>query len=133
MLQGKRIDIADASHLLDSLKSVILSKGNNKDWLYINCHRIILETANKVIINENKPLTSIFLKNHESVSSESVSACFLKVATILLLDHLLTRLNVRFDQASVMVYDFYCIMNILIRCEHLSPLQIFIEVTFPAT
>ena len=133
MLQGKRIDIADASHLLDSLKSVILSKGNNKDGIYINCHRIILETANKLVINENKAFTAIFLKNHESVSSESVFDCFLKVATILLLDHLLTRLNVRFDRAFVMKYNFYCIMNILIRCKHLSPLQSFIAVTFPAT
>ena len=31
LLQGKEIDMADASHLFDSLKSVILSKRNNVD------------------------------------------------------------------------------------------------------
>ena len=51
LLQGNEIDIADASHILDSLKSEILSKQNTVDEFHNNCYRIILETANKVSIN----------------------------------------------------------------------------------
>ena len=104
LLQGKEIDMVDASHLLDSLKSVILSKRNTVDDFHNNCYRIILEMANKVSINETKPRTAAFQKNRNNVPSESVSDYFKKVETIPLLDHLLTQLNVRFDSASVMVY-----------------------------
>ena len=62
LLQGKEIDMADASHLLDSLKSVIFSKRNTTDELHNNCYRIILEIANKVSITETKPLQLHFRK-----------------------------------------------------------------------
>ena len=104
LLQGKEIDMADASHFLDSLKSVIFSKRNTVDEFHNNCYRIILEIANKVSISETKPRTAAFQKNRNDVPSESVSDYFRKVVTIPLLDHLLTQLNVRFDGASVMVY-----------------------------
>ena len=96
--------MADASHLLDSLKNVIFSKGNTVDEFYNNCYRIILEIANKVSISETKPRTATFQKNPNNVPSESLSDYFKKVVTIPLLDHLLTQLNVRFDSASVIVY-----------------------------
>ena len=62
LLQGKEIDTVDASHLLDSLKSVILSKRNTVDDFHNNCDRIILEMANKVSVNETKPRTTAFQK-----------------------------------------------------------------------
>ena len=52
LLLGKEIDMADASHVLDSVKNVILSKQNTVDEFHNNCYRIILEIANKVSINE---------------------------------------------------------------------------------
>ena len=76
LLQGKEIDMADASHLLDSLKSVILSKRNNVDDFHNNCYRIILEMADKVSINETKPRTAAFQKNRNKVPSKSVSDYF---------------------------------------------------------
>ena len=45
LLQGEEIDMADVSHLLDSLKSVILSKRNTVDEFHNTCYRIILEIA----------------------------------------------------------------------------------------
>ena len=48
LLQGKEIDMTNASHLLDSLKSIILSKRNTVDEFYNECYRIILKMANKV-------------------------------------------------------------------------------------
>ena len=104
LLQEKEINMADASHLLDSLKSVIFSKRITVDEFHNNCYRIILEIANKVSISETKPRTVASQKNRNNVPSESVSYYFEKVVTIPLLDHLLTQLNVRFDSASVMVY-----------------------------
>ena len=96
--------MADASHLLDSLKRVILSKQNNVDEFHNKCYRIILEIANKVSINETKPRTATFQKYSNNVPSDSVSDYFKKVVTTPLLDHLLAQLDVRFDSASVMVY-----------------------------
>ena len=70
--QGKEIDMADASYVLDSLKSVILSKRNTVDEFHNNCYRIILEIANKISTNEAKPRTAAFQKNCNNVPSESV-------------------------------------------------------------
>ena len=76
LLQRKEIDMVDASHLLDSLKSEILSKRNNVDEFHNNCYRIVLEIANKVSINETKPRTATFQKNCNNVLSYSVSDYF---------------------------------------------------------
>ena len=103
LLQGKEIDMVDASHL-DSLKSLILSKRNAVDDFHNNCYRIILEMANKVSVNVTKPCTAAFQKNCNNFPSKSVSDYFKKFVTIPLLSDLLTQLNVRFDSASVMVY-----------------------------
>ena len=86
LLQGKEIDLADAFHLLDSLKIAILSKRNTVDEFHYNCYRIILENANKVSIDETKPCAAIFPKNRNNVPSESVSDYFKRVVTILLLN-----------------------------------------------
>ena len=64
--------MADASYVLDSLKSVILSKRNTVDEFHNNCYRIILEIANKISTNEAKPCTAAFQKNCNNVPSESV-------------------------------------------------------------
>ena len=72
LLQEKEIDMADASHLLDSLKSVILSKRNTVDQFHNNCYRSNSEIANKVSINETKPRITAFQKNCNDVPSELV-------------------------------------------------------------
>ena len=71
--------MADASHLLDYLKSVILSKRNTVDDFLNNCYRIILDMANKLSINETKPRTAAFQTNRNNVPSESVSDYFKKL------------------------------------------------------
>ena len=91
LLQGKEIDMVDASHLLDSLKSVIPPKQNTVDEFHNNCYRIILEMANKVSIDGTKPRTAASQKNRSNVPSESVSDNFEKVVTIPLLDRLLLK------------------------------------------
>ena len=68
--------MADAFHLLDSLKSVIFSKRNAVDVFHNNCCRIILEIPNKVSISETKPCAVAFQKNRNNVPSESVSEYF---------------------------------------------------------
>ena len=76
LLQGKEIDMADASHLLDFLKSVIFSKQNVVDEFHNNCYRISLEIASKVSISETKPRAAAFQKNRNNVPSGSVSDYF---------------------------------------------------------
>ena len=68
--------MADASHLLDFLKSAIFSKRNVVDEFHNNCYRISLEIASKVSISETKPRTAAFQKNRNNVPSESVSDYF---------------------------------------------------------
>ena len=76
LLQGKEFDMADASHLLDSLKRVTFSKRNAADEFHNNCYMVILEIANKVSISETKPRTAAFQKDRNNVLSESVSDYF---------------------------------------------------------
>ena len=45
LLQEKEIDMTDASHVLHSLKNVILSKHNTVDEFRNNCYRITIEIA----------------------------------------------------------------------------------------
>ena len=68
--------MADASHLLDFLKSVFFSKRNAVDVFHNNCYRIFLEIPNKVSISETKPRAGAFQKNRNNVPSESVSEYF---------------------------------------------------------
>ena len=74
LLQGKEINMADASNLLNSMKNIIPSKLNTGNEFHNSFCRIILETANKVSINEFKPRTATFQTNHKNIPSESVSA-----------------------------------------------------------
>ena len=62
LLQGKEIDMADGSHLLDSLRSVILSKQNTVDEFHNNCYRIIFEMASKVRIVMKLNLVQLHFK-----------------------------------------------------------------------
>lgn len=62
--------MADASHALDQLKSITLSKINTGDEFFHNCHRIILEIVNKVNINDTTPRTAKFKKNCNNIPSE---------------------------------------------------------------
>ena len=74
LLQGKEINMADAPNLLNSMKNIIPSKLNTGNEFHNNFYRIILETANKISINEIKPRTATFQTNRNNVPSESVSA-----------------------------------------------------------
>ena len=57
--------MADASHALDPLKSITLSKLNTGDEFFHNCHRIILEIVNKVNIND----TTLVLLNFKKIAT----------------------------------------------------------------
>ena len=63
--------MAEASHLLDSVKSVILSKRNTVDEFDNNCFRIIIEMVNKVSINETKARTYTFQKKIVTLLSQN--------------------------------------------------------------
>ena len=58
LLQGPTIDIADATHLIESLKSFIFFKRNTVDTFHKSCYSDILELACKLGIEECKPKTS---------------------------------------------------------------------------
>ena len=96
--------MADSSHLIESLKSLIISKRSNVDQFHNNCYKSVLELAKKVKVDEIKPRTAAIQRNRNNIPSESVSDYFKKVVTMLLLDYLTTQLNERFDSASVMAY-----------------------------
>ena len=105
LLQGPAIDVADSSHLIESLKSLIISKRSNVDQFHNNCYKSVLELAKKVKVDEIKPRTAAIQRNRNNIPSESVSDYFKKVVTMPLLDYLTTQLNERFDSASVMAYS----------------------------
>ena len=88
LLQGPVINIADAIHLIESLKSFICFKRNTFDTFHKRCYSDILERACKVGIVESKPRASKLQRSHNNVPSESTSDYFKKVVAILLLYHL---------------------------------------------
>ena len=88
--------MADSSHLIESVKSLINSKRRNVDHFHNNCYKAVLELAKKVKVDEIK---------------ESVSDYFKKVVTMPLLDYLTTQLNERFDSASVTAYSGLVILH----------------------
>ena len=104
LLQGPAIDVADSSHLIESLKSLINSKRRNVDQFH-NCYKSVLELAKKVKVDEIKLCTAAIQRNHYNIPSESVSDYFKKVVTMPLQDYLTTQLNERFDSASVTAYS----------------------------
>ena len=58
LLQDPAIDIADATHFIESLKSLICCKRNTVDTFHKKCDSDIVEIACKVDIEECKPRTS---------------------------------------------------------------------------
>ena len=82
LLQGPAIDIADATHLIESLKSLICCKRNTVDTFHKRCYRDILERACKLGIEECKSRTSKLQRNRNNVQWESISDYFKKVVTI---------------------------------------------------
>ena len=105
LFQGPAINIADATHLIESLKSFICCKRNTVDTFHRKCHSDIVELACKVGIEECKPKTSKLQRNRNNIPSESISDYFRKVVTIPLLDHLTVEIERIFDHTSTSVHS----------------------------
>ena len=88
LLQGSTVDVADSSHLIESLQSLINSKRKNVNQFHNNCYESVLEVAKKVKVDEIKPRTAAIQRNRNNIPSESVSDYFKKAVTMPLLDHL---------------------------------------------
>ena len=71
LLQGPAIHIADATHLIESLKSLICCKRNTVDTFHKKCYSDIVEIACKVGIEDCKPKTSKLQRNRNNIPSES--------------------------------------------------------------
>ena len=54
LLQGPRTDIADATHLIESLKSLTCCEHNTVDTFHKKCYSDILELVCKVVIEKCK-------------------------------------------------------------------------------
>ena len=72
-LQGAEIDVANSSHLTESLKSSINSICRNVDQFHNNCYKSVLEIAKKVKVDEIKPRTVEIQRNRNNIPSEPVS------------------------------------------------------------
>ena len=92
LLQGPRTDIADATHLIESLKSLTCCEHNTVDTFHKKCYSDILELVCKVVIEKCKPGTSKLQRNHNNASSESTSDYFKKLVAIPLLNHLIAEI-----------------------------------------
>ena len=99
-----QVGIADATHFIESLKSLICSKRNTVDTFHKKCFSDILEIACEVDVEENKPRGSKLQSNRNNVPSETISDYFKKVVKIPLIDHLTLEIE-RFDHASIWVYS----------------------------
>ena len=105
LLQDPATDIADATYLIESLKSRICCKSNTVDTFHKKCYSGIVEIPCKVSIEDWNPRSSKLQRNRNNIPSESVSDYFKKVVTIPLLDHLTVEIERRFDHGSISVYS----------------------------
>ena len=87
-LQGPEIDTANATHLTESLKSLICCKNNTVETFYKKCYSDILEIAYNIDIKECKPRRSNLHRNRNNVPSELIYDYFKKLVTLPLIDHL---------------------------------------------
>ena len=90
--QGPRTDIADATHLIESLKSRTCCKCNTVATFHKKFYRDIFELVCKVVIEKYKPGTSKLQRNHNNVSSESTSDYLRKLVTIPFLYNLIVEI-----------------------------------------
>ena len=67
LLQGPAKDTADATHLIESLKSLICCKRDTDDTFHNKCYSDILELAYKAGIEDCKPRTLKLQRNHSLV------------------------------------------------------------------
>ena len=85
LLQGPRTDIADATHRVESLKSLTCCKCNTVDTFHKKCYRDILELVSKVVIGKCKPgnqsCNEIIIMSHQNrlliISKKIVTIPFL--------------------------------------------------------
>ena len=109
LFQGPPIDIADATHLIESLKSIICCKRNTVDTFHKKYYSDIFELACKVGIEECKPKTSKLQRNCNNILSESISDYFKKVVTIPLLDHLTVEIE-RKEDLTILLFQFIVVL-----------------------
>ena len=88
LVQGPAIDITDATHFIEPLKSLICCKRNTVDTFHKKCYNDIAEVVCKVVIEECKPRIFKLQRNHNNIPSESISDYLKRVVTISLPDHL---------------------------------------------
>ena len=72
-LQGAEIEVADSSHLIEFLRSLINSIYRNVDQFHNNCYKSVLELAKKVKVDEIKSRTVEIQRNRNNIPSEPVS------------------------------------------------------------
>ena len=70
LLQGPTMDVADSSHLIESLLSLINFKRKNVDQFHNNCHKSVLELAKKVKVDEIKPRLAAIQRSRNNIPSE---------------------------------------------------------------
>ena len=104
-LEGPAIDIADVTHPIELLESLICCKCNTGETFHKKYYNDIVELACKVAFAECKPRTSELQRNHNNIPSEFISDYFKKVLMIPLLDHLTAEIERRFDHGSISVYS----------------------------
>ena len=104
-LEGPAVDIADVTHPIELLETLICCKRNTVQTFHKKCYSDIAELACNVAIEECKLRTSKLHRNHNNIPSESISDYFKKVLTIPLLDHLTAEIERRFYHGSISVYS----------------------------
>ena len=99
LLQSKSIDICDGLHLIESLKTLAITRRQDVDEFHSKWYKKALTVSEKIIITETMlgVLGTQILRSNSS--PESVSDYYKRTTTIPLLDHLMCELDYRFDSS----------------------------------
>ena len=112
LLEGSEIDIADETHLIESLKNLICCKRNTVNTFHRKCYSDIVELFCKVGTEECKPRTSKLQRYRNNVQSEFISDYFKKVVVIPLLDHLIVEYK---ENLAMLLFRFIVVLYYSIK------------------
>ena len=99
LLQSKSIDVCNGLHLIKSFKALVITRRQEVDEFHGNWNKKALTLTEKINITETMPRVAGTQIQISSTSAESVPDYYERTITISLLDHLMCKLDYRFNSS----------------------------------
>ena len=106
LLQSKSNDIADGINMIESLINLVHEIRKNVDGFHDKCYKQILSLAKDLDLDEKVPRFAKRQQHRENHPFSSSSEYYKKSVTIPMIDHILSEMNSRFTNESLVTLVF---------------------------